>query len=121
MGTEKECPLGHVCDRCLWYIELIVESGTDRKIETKQRCVLEALMDSNIRCEHELKGIHAAVNSDRNHVTKALVSENEKVVNAIESTKQMFGHGILGLVDKLNEFKQLREENNGNIIDKHAT
>ena len=73
--NELECPLGHTCDRCIWYRCMpvdVTDPTTGQFLHSTQEwdCVLAWMMLGSWDAGRQAQGIHAAVSQQTNETVK---------------------------------------------------
>lgn len=66
---EKSCPLGHVCERCLWNLTLY-ENKASGEVEPKPTCAIVANVIMLEEARNRVTGVQRAVESRGNETIK---------------------------------------------------
>lgn len=67
--AEKTCPLGHTCDKCLWYVARAGQAQ-GQPVEVKTQCAVLWMGDLLIPLLKSTNGTAAAVESFRNEMVR---------------------------------------------------
>jgi hypothetical protein len=87
MMTEKSCPLGWHCDKCLWFTKLRgLNPQTGQEIDS-EGCAIAFLPILLIENSQQQRQTAAAVESTRNEVIRSLSGAAGVISMAIEDTR----------------------------------
>lgn len=82
--------------KCGLLIEMWLENKQNGEKRKAEICVFQAILESNLRSEGQLDGLHAAENSTRNEAAKGL-----------REIKDVIGTGMIGMLKQAEERKKI--------------
>ena len=69
---DRSCPLGHVCEACLWQVRTVKENLQTGEVDVVQQCAFVAMVEHASEQGRQLYSLGGAVESQRNATAAAV-------------------------------------------------